>query len=514
MTAILVEMKEITKHFPGVLANDHVNFTTLKGEIHGLLGENGAGKTTLMNILYGLYQPDHGEIYFEGKKVSIQAPRDAIQLGIGMVHQHFMLIPRLTVAENIVLGLKSSKEPFLAIREAEDRILQLSAEYGFKVNPRARVWELSVGEQQRVEIIKILYRDSRLLILDEPTAVLTPREVEGLFEALNCVKKKGYTIIFITHKLKEVKEITDRVTVLRDGKVVANLVTSETTESQLARDMVGREVLFQVSKLGAGTEKVMTSSGSDAERKRVLEVQDLLVLNDKGLEVVKKVSFSLYEGEILGLAGVSGNGQKELVEALTGLRKVVRGRIWIHGNDLTNRSPREVAEQGVGYIPEDRLKVGLATRLSVAENLILRRYRHSEFSRGNLLRSEKIKAYAKKLITYFDIKTPSLEIAAGKLSGGNLQKLILAREISQEPRLLIAAQPTRGLDIGATEYIQNKLLEQKQKGTAILLVSEDLDEILSLSDRVAVIYEGQIVGITPAKEANRQEIGLMMAGGN
>jgi len=501
MNTIFVEMKDIVKRFPGVLANDQVDFTIWRGEIQGLLGENGAGKTTLMNVLYGLYQPDGGEIYFEGRKVQIRTPRDAIRLGIGMVHQHFMLIPRLTVAENILLGLKSPREPFLTIEGAEERILHLSTEYGLKVNPRARIWELSVGEQQRVEILKALYRNTKLLILDEPTAVLTPREVEKLFEALNRMKKQGYAIVFITHKLKEVKEITDRVTVLRNGKVVSTLVTEETTESQLARLMVGREVSFQIS-------RPVVPKGQ-----RVLEVQDLWVLNDKGLDAVKKVSFSIQEGEIFGIAGVSGNGQKELIEALVGLRKVEGGRIWIREKDLTNAPPQKILEQGVGYIPEDRLKVGLATRLSVAENLILKRYRDPELSKGGLFRPEKIKSYAKGLIDRFDIKTPSLDTPASKLSGGNLQKLVLAREISQEPRLLLAAQPTRGLDVGATEYIQAKLLEQKQKGTAILLVSEDLDEVLNLSDRIAVMYEGQMVGIVSAEEADRQKIGLMMAGG-
>ncbi len=501
MPITLVEMRNIVKYFPGVLANDHINFTAWKGEIHGLLGENGAGKTTLMNILYGLYQPDQGEIYFEGKRVVIQAPQDAIRLGIGMVHQHFMLIPRLTVAENIVLGLKSPREPFLAIREAEDRIQQLSEEYGLKVNPRARVWELSVGEEQRVEILKALYRNTKLLILDEPTAVLTPQEVDRLFKALNYIRKKGCTIIFISHKLKEVKEITDRVTVLRNGKVIATFATAEVTEGQLARLMVGRDILLQV--FNPPVEK----------GKRVLEVQDLSVYNDKGLEAVKKVSFSIHEGEILGLAGVSGNGQNELVEALVGLRKVEKGRVWIYEKEVTNLPPRKILEQGVGYIPEDRLKVGLAVSLSVAENLILRQYRHPEFSRGGFFRSEKIKSYAKSLVDRFNIKTPSLDTPAGKLSGGNLQKLILAREISQEPHLLIAIQPTRGLDVGATEYIQTQLLEQKQRGTAILLVSEDLEEIFALSDRIAVIYEGQIAGIVPTREADREQIGLMMAGG-
>jgi simple sugar transport system ATP-binding protein len=501
MPITLVEMRNIVKYFPGVLANDHINFTAWKGEIHGLLGENGAGKTTLMNILYGLYQPDQGEIYFEGKRVIIQAPQDAIRLGIGMVHQHFMLIPRLTVAENIVLGLKSPREPFLAIREAEDRIQQLSEEYGLKVNPRARVWELSVGEEQRVEILKALYRNTKLLILDEPTAVLTPQEVDRLFEALSYIRKKGCTIIFISHKLKEVKEITDRVTVLRNGKVVATFATTEVTEGQLAKLMVGRDILLQV--VNPPVEK----------GKRVLAVQDLSVYNDKGLEAVKKVSFSIHEGEILGLAGVSGNGQNELVEALVGLRKVEKGRVWIYEKEITNLSPRKILEQGVGYIPEDRLKVGIAVSLSVAENLILRQYRHPEFSRGGFFRSEKIKSYAQSLVDRFNIKTPSLDTPAGKLSGGNLQKLILAREISQEPRLLIAVQPTRGLDVGATEYIQTQLLEQKQRGTAILLVSEDLEEIFALSDQIAVIYEGQIAGIVPTKEADREQIGLMMAGG-
>ncbi|GAK59490.1 ribose ABC transporter, ATP-binding protein, RbsA-1 [Candidatus Vecturithrix granuli] len=517
----LVEMKQIVKHFPGLIANDHVNFEAQTGEIHGLLGENGAGKTTLMNILYGLYQQDQGDIFFAGSLVHIDSPKKALELGIGMVHQHFRLIPRLTVLENIVLGLKADIPPHLQrtdvlttirrkyieifglnMKEAETRVTELSEKFGLKIHPRAKIWELSVGEQQRVEIIKALYRNAKLLILDEPTAVLTPQEVDSLFEMLNTMVKQGYTIVFITHKLNEVMELCHRITVLRHGKVIATVNTTETEKKDLAKMMVGREVLFQV-------EKPEVAPG-----KEVLRVEDLCVLNDKGLEAVRGASFAIHEGEILGIAGVSGNGQKELVEALNGLRPVERGHVYFRQMDLTNAPSKKIVDQGVGYIPEDRMSVGLATSLPITENLLLKSQREPQFNHGWFLNESAVKATAKRLIQDFDVRTPSITIPVGRLSGGNIQKIILAREISRNPKLLIASQPTRGLDVGAIEYVQTTLLDQKRQGKAILLISENLDETLHLSDRIAVIYEGQIVGILSAEETDRREIGMMMAGGH
>ncbi len=517
----LVEMKQIVKHFPGLIANDRVDFEAQTGEIHGLLGENGAGKTTLMNILYGLYQQDQGDIFIADQLVHIDSPKKALELGIGMVHQHFRLIPRLTVLENIVLGLKTDIPPHLQgadllttlrrkyteifglnMRAAEAKVTELSEKFGLKIHPRTKIWELSVGEQQRVEIIKALYRNARLLILDEPTAVLTPQEVDNLFEMLKSMVQQGYTIIFITHKLNEVMELCHRITVLRNGKVIATVNTSDTEKKELAKMMVGREVLFQVKKpdVPPGNE--------------VLRVEDLWVLNDKGLEAVRGASFAIREGEILGIAGVSGNGQKELVEAMNGLRPVERGHVYFGQKDLTNAPPKEMIDQGVGYIPEDRMSVGLATSLPITENILLKRQSDPQFNYGWFLNEAAVKTTTQTLVQHFDVRTPSVTIPVGRLSGGNIQKIILAREISRNPKLLIASQPTRGLDVGAIEYVQTILLDQKRQGKAILLISENLDETLQLSDRIAVIYEGQIVGIVPAKETDRREIGLMMAGGH
>jgi ABC-type uncharacterized transport system ATPase subunit len=524
MMLALVEMKRIVKHFPGILANDQVTFEARKGEIHGLLGENGAGKTTLMNILYGLYRQDSGDILFEGKLAHIESPKKAIELGIGMVHQHFKLIPRLTVLENIVLGLKTNTAnlPFasqaqarylrsfqkfvetfgLNIKEAEAKVAALSKQYGLKIHPGAKVWELSVGEQQRVEIIKALYRDAKLLILDEPTAVLTPQEVESLFEMLKTMVKKGYTIIFITHKLNEVMELCHRITVLRNGKVVSTVRTDQSDKKMLAKMMVGREVLFHVKKPEVAPGKV------------ILKVENLSVLNDKGLKAVQGVWLSVREGEIVGIAGVSGNGQRELIEALNGLRPVQEGAVFFEDQDITNAPPKEIIKYGIGYIPEDRLNVGLATGLSIVDNTLLKSQHGERFARGWFLNDQAAKEYAGTLVRNFDVRTPSIHLPVGRLSGGNIQKIILARELSRNPKLLIASQPTRGLDVGAIEYVQTTLLEQKRQGKAILLVSENLDETLHLSDRIAVMYEGRIVGLVSAKEADRREIGLMMAGGH
>ncbi len=506
---VVLEMKGIVKNFPGVLANDHVDLQIKAGEIHALLGENGAGKTTLMNVLYGLYQPDEGEILVKGKPVVIKSPKDAIDLGIGMIHQHFMLVDPLTVTENVVLGLRSSKEPLLDLVAAEKKIEELSKRYGLKVDPKARIEQLSVGERQRVEIIKALYRGAQILILDEPTAVLTPPEVKEMMNMIKRMAKEGLAVIpFITHKMPEVMAISDQVTVLRRGKVVGRIATKKTNERDLAKKMVGRQVSF-------GKKRKKVKQG-----KVVISIKDLETQNDKGLAALKKVSFEVHEREIVGIAGVSGNGQRELAEVITGLRKATGGKVTILGKDTTNRPPKEITDQGVGHIPEDRMGTGLIMNFTVAENLILGSQSKDPFVNKWFLPVDKkwfldkteINKHADALITEYNIKTPSRDVPARTLSGGNLQKLILARELSRKPKLLIANQPTRGLDVGATEFIQTKIEEQKEKGTAVLLISEDLDEILSLSDRIVVVYEGNIAGIVPAEKAKIKDIGLMMAG--
>jgi len=504
----LISMKRITKGFPGVLACDRIDFEVKVGEVHALLGENGAGKTTLMNVLYGLYQPDDGEIYVRGQKVDLRSPSDAIALAIGMVHQHFMLVPPFTVTENVILGLKSPREPLVDTDKAQKKIADLSMRYGLKVDPQSKVWQLSVGEQQRVEILKALYRGSDLLILDEPTSVLTPQEVKELFNTLRSMVKEGLTIIFITHKLDEVMAVSNRVTVLRDGKVISTLQTSDTNKKELAKMMVGREVLFKFTRPRVETGDI------------VLELKNVRALGDNGLIALDGLSLVLREGEILGIAGVAGNGQRELAEVITGLRKVVDGRIFIRGQDLTNSSPKGVMEEGVGYIPEQRLTRALVLDFSVAENLVLRDHEHQPFadnwglpiSKRWFLNDEAIGQHAAKLISDYDIRVPGEDTLAKYLSGGNLQKLILARELSKNPKLLIAAQPTSGLDVGATEYIRRKLIDQKSEGRAILLISEDLEEILSISDRISVLFEGKILGTVATEKADIEDIGLMMAG--
>jgi len=505
---LIIEMRGITKRFPGVLANDHIDFDLKACEAHALLGENGAGKTTLMNILYGLYRPDEGEIRVRSKPVVLRSPKDAIDLGIGMVHQFFTLISTMSVTENIVLGLRSAREPLLDLGRAEKRIADLSKTYNLKVDPQAKVEQLSVGERQRVEIIKALYRGAQVLILDEPTSVLTPQETEDLFKALRSMVKEGLTIIFITHKLPEVMTISDRVTVLRRGKVVTRIETKWTNPMDLSKKMVGREVLFSIQKHRAKTGKV------------VVEIKNLWALSDKGPPALKNVSFHIQEGEILGIAGVAGNGQRELAEVLTGMRKATEGKMYFFGKDMTNRSPKEIIEQGVGHIPEDRVGMGLIMDFSIAENLILEI--HSKpplshrwflpFDKKYFLNKHEIRKQAERLMQEYEIVTPSADAPTRNLSGGNLQRLILAKVLSRNPKVLVAAQPTSGLDVGATEFICNKLLEQKEKGTAILLISEDLNIIMSLSDRVAVMYDGKIVGIIPAAKAKIKEIGFMMAG--
>ena len=494
-----VYMKNITKRFPGVVANDKVCFEARVGEIHALLGENGAGKTTLMNILSGFYRADEGEIYIYGRKVNIRSPKDALKLGIGMVHQFFRLVPALTVLENIVLGMKPMWYPFLNISKARKEIEEISKRYGLKIDPDAKVWQLSMGERQRVEIVKILYRGAKILILDEPTSVLTPQEIEQLFKTLRRLKEEGKTIIFITHKLNEVMSISDRVTVLRDGRVIGTVETSKTNVRDLARMMVGREVFLKFKKKPVQLGKP------------VLEVIDLHALNDKGLPALKGVSFTVRKGEIFGIAGVAGNGQRELAEVITGLRKATKGRILINGKDITNKPPLAIINEGIAYIPDDRAGIALAPDLGVSENLIMKSYRSGQISSKIFLRKDAIKRIASKLVSDYGIVTPSLSTSVKFLSGGNQQRLVLAREMSMAPSLLIAFDPTRGLDVAATEFIRKKLLEERGR-TAVLLISEDLEEIMELSDRIAVLYEGEIMGIVPAEKANIEEIGLMMAG--
>jgi len=495
----IVKMRQIVKSFPGVLAVDDVDFEVKKGEVHALLGENGAGKTTLMNILYGIHRADSGEIRVDDRLVSIRSPKDAIGLGIGMVHQNFRLIESHTVCENILLGLR--KLPmFLKFRTAGEQIEKLSRQYDLPVDPRARIWQLSMGERQRVEILKILYRGAEILILDEPTSVLTPLETKRIFDFLRKMVSEGRSVIFITHKLDEVMAVSDRVTVLRAGRVVGTVSTKVTTKSELATMMVGRRVLFAYEKRG------VTSAIP------ILEVLNLHVLNDKGLPALKGVSFTVHAGEIFGVAGIAGNGQKELVESITGLRKISSGQILVAGKDTTGRSAKHMIERGVAYVPEDRIKVGAPQNLSIAENLVLRTYRYEPFSKGLLLRKHQIETKAEKLIPEFNIITPSKEAITRTLSGGNLQKLILARELSGRPKLIVAMYPTRGVDVGATEYVRGLLLKQREMGAGILLISEDLDEIVAMSDRIAVLYDGEIMGVLPPRSVNMEEIGLMMGG--
>jgi ABC-type uncharacterized transport system ATPase subunit len=496
-----LEMRGIVKRFPGVLANDHVDFEVRAGEIHALLGENGAGKSTLMKILFGLYQPDEGEICINGQPIRIDQPASAIEHGIGMVHQHFMLVPSFTVAENVALGLPSSRGMLLDLDHVSARVRGLAEQYRLRVDPDEMVWQLAVGEQQRVEIIKALYREADILILDEPTAVLTPQEVDELFVVLRQLVAQGKAIVFISHKLHEVLAISDRVTVLRDGRVVETLPTAETDRPELARLMVGREVLLRV-------EHSPVAFGEPR-----LSVENLHAGSDKeGVPALRGVSLEVRSGEIMGLAGVSGNGQRELAEAIAGLREVTGGHITIDRVDVTGWSPTALLEHGLSYIPEGRMRDGAIRDFTCAENLILRDLSERPYSDGLFLNLRQIATHTDELIESFDVKTPSRETPLKNLSGGNIQKLILARELSRKPHVLIAAQPTRGVDIGATEYIHQQLIAQREAGVATLLISEDLDEIQNLSDRIAVIYEGEIMGIVERGQATAGELGLMMAG--
>ena len=499
--APILELRGITKRFPGVLANDHIDFTLEKGEIHALLGENGAGKTTLMNILYGLYSQDEGEILINGQKVEIKEPIDAIRAGIGMVHQHFMLVPVFTVTENVMLGEEFTKHGGVLDRKrAAFEIKKISEQYKLNVDPDALIENLPVGIQQRVEIIKLLFRNADILIMDEPTAVLTPQEVEELFKIMQDLVSRGKSIIFITHKLKEVLECADRITVLRGGKVIGTTTPQEADVKKLASMMVGREVQLQIKK------KKITP-GQD-----VLEIENLKVLNLQNQMSVDDISFSVREGEIFGIAGVQGNGQTELVRALAGLIHPVEGRIRLLGNDTTEATPRKITEIGSAHIPEDRQKDGLVLSFPVSDNLVLNTYFHPPFAKGIAIQEDKILENARELIERFDIRTPSITTLVSALSGGNQQKVIVAREFSRPIKLLIAAQPTRGLDVGSIEYIHNRLLEKRDEGTAILLVSTELDEVLQLSDRVAVMYRGKIMDILESEKASKDVVGLLMAG--
>jgi len=495
----VVRMRGIRKRFLDVVANDGIDFDLHPGEVCALLGENGAGKTTLMNILFGLLPPDAGTLEVWGEPVAFRSPREAIARGIGMVHQHFTLVPPHTVLENIVVGTPA-RGLWLDAASPRARLQDLARLHGLAVDPDAPVWQLSVGEQQRVEIVKALYRGARILILDEPTAVLTPPEARGLFKALRSLAGEGRAVVFISHKLREVMEVTDRVVVLRGGRVVAIRQTAATDPQELARLMVGREVHTPARRPrpGAGPP--------------VLEVEELAVDNDRGLTALERVSFAVHAGEIFGLAGVSGNGQGELAEAIFGLRRARRGRIRVGGAELTNRPAGEVVARRVARVPEDRIGVGLLMELSLAENLILEAYRDPRFRRGPFLLSSAVAGFADRLLADYRVRAPHRAVPAKTLSGGNLQKLLLARALAREPVLLVAHQPTRGLDVAATEEVHARLLELRERGVAVLLISEDLDEVLALSDRIGVLYEGRLMGVVPAEAARVEELGLMMAG--
>jgi ABC-type uncharacterized transport system ATPase subunit len=497
-----LEMRGITKRYPGVVANDSINLTVKPGEIHALLGENGAGKTTLMNVLYGLAVPDEGEILLDGQGVQLASPADAIARGISMVHQHFMLVPVLSVAENIVLGDETMANPLLLDRaEADARIVELGRRFGFDVDPDAKVGSLSVGWQQRVEILKALYRRARILVLDEPTAVLTPQETEEIFAVLRRLADEGHSIIFISHKLYEVLEIADRITVIRRGKVVGERIPAETNEDDLAELMVGREVALVVDR------------GESHPGKPVLRIEGLHVNGDRHEEVVRGVDLEVRAGEILGIAGVAGNGQDELVESLAGLRKPTAGRVMLEDRDITGNRPRLVYEAGVGFVPADRHRFGLVLSYPVADCLVLTAYHRPPFAHGILRDDAAIESTARELIAEYDIRTPNEDVLTGTLSGGNQQKVIVAREFSRELRLLVLDQPTRGLDVGSVEFIHRQAIAKRDAGTAILLVSAELDEVLELSDRIAVMYRGRIAGTFDARSANKNEVGLLMATG-
>jgi len=513
----MLEMRGITKRFPGVIANEDVNFDVYGGEVHTLLGENGAGKSTLMNVLYGLYPPDEGTIRIDGELVNLDTPSAAIEHGIGMVHQHFMLVPTLTVAENVALGLKSSRGFLTDLDIVSKRITELAEQYGLDIDPSALVWQLSVGERQRVEILKALYREARLLILDEPTAVLTPQEVDQLFVTLRQLTADGRGLIFISHKLHEVLALSTRITVLRHGKVTGEVPVEGATRESLATMMVGRSVKLIPDKLQSEPGEV------------ALEIRDLTVMSDRGIVAVDHLDLDVRRGEILGIAGVSGNGQRELAETVAGLRESTSGTIDVAGVDVTGALPKKVRQAGLAYVPEERMREGSIADFTIWENLLLIDYASPDYLKHGLFDFGAIKDHSQELVDSFDVRTPSLETSTGSLSGGNIQKVIMARELSSNPTVLIASQPTRGVDIGAAEYIhrriidkrnmmtdaefiQAKLIEHRTGCTAILMISEDLDEVFGLSDRIAVMYEGRIMGIVDPATTTREQVGLMMAG--
>lgn len=498
----VVEMKNITKKFGDFVANDNIDLTVHKGEIHALLGENGAGKTTLMNMLYGLYESTEGEIFLNGKKVNITSPNIAIENGIGMVHQHFMLVETFTVVENIILGMETVKSlGVIDIKKATKDVEELSKKYGLHVDPNAKIQDISVGMQQRVEILKALYRGADILILDEPTAVLTPQEIEEIMDIMENLTKQGKTIIIITHKLKEIKQSSDYCTIIRRGKKIDTVKVSEVTEEDLASMMVGRDISFKVDKKDPDIGEL------------TLELKDLVIKDNRQLDTVKGLSLKLNKGEILGIAGIDGNGQSELIEGLTGLRSIESGSVVLGGKNITNLTPKEIMESGMNNIPEDRQRRGLVMDFTVAENMVLENYHKEPFTKKGILNHDAINNFSKDLIDKFDVRPRNHKQVARSLSGGNQQKVIISREISNDPDVLIAAQPTRGLDVGAIEYVHKFLIDQRDRGKAVLLISFELDEIMNVSDRIAVIYDGKIVDIIDAKKADEKTLGYLMAGG-
>jgi simple sugar transport system ATP-binding protein len=496
----ILEMRGITKRFPGVVANAAVDFDVRAGEVHTLFGENGAGKSTLMRVLYGLYRPDEGEIRINGHRVAIGSPSSAIRHGIGMIHQHFMLVDTLTVAENVALGTRSTRGPLTDLTAVSARIVELSERYRLKVDPQALIWQLSVGERQRVEIVKALYRDVALLVLDEPTAVLTPKEVGDLFAVLRQMARDGRGLVFISHKVHEVLDLSDRITVLRSGRVVGTVPAAEASRERLVEMMVGHHV---------AAEEPPPRGVAGASR---LVVKDLRVESDRGTEAVRGASFEVRSGELVGIAGVAGNGQRELAEAIAGLRPPSSGSIMLKGAEMAGRGPAAIRSAGLGYVPEERMRDGVVADFSVAENLLLVGYDSRAFSRFGFLRARAIRRHCQELVAEFNVKTPSLETPVRSLSGGNIQKAIMARELSGRPDVLLVAQPTRGIDVAASLYIHQRLVAQRDSGTATVIISEDLDEVMTISDRILVMYEGTIIGSADPRTATREEIGMMMAG--
>ncbi|TCI23155.1 ABC transporter ATP-binding protein [Exiguobacterium sp. SL-10] len=498
----VIEMLNIRKEFGTFVANDNITLQLRKGEIHALLGENGAGKSTLMNVLFGLYQPEGGEIRVRGEKVNIENPNIANELGIGMVHQHFMLVEKFTVTENIILGLEPKSGLTVDRATARKKVMEISEQYGLRIDPDAKIEDISVGMQQRVEILKTLYRGAEILIFDEPTAVLTPQEIQELIQIMKRLIEEGKSIVLITHKLKEIMQVADRCTVIRRGRYIGTIDIDETVnEDRLAEMMVGREVNFDAEYSKADPQQV------------VLDVQKLVVKDSRGLAAVDGLDLQIRSGEILGIAGIDGNGQTELIEAISGLKKPESGKVLLNGKDVTGFTPRKVTESGVGHIPQDRHKHGLVLDYSIRDNMVLQTYYKEPFSKRGLMNYKAVAEKAKALIEKFDVRTPSVDVPARALSGGNQQKAIIAREVDRSPDLLIAAQPTRGLDVGAIEFIHEQLIKEREKGRAVLLISFELEEILHVADRVAVLYEGKIVGIRDPKETTEQELGFLMAGG-